>query len=87
MRIPAKNLKNYKDYDDGILKAIDDLKTQNDTLKTQAEEWKEKVEKFQDDLLAIKRKPIQIKDPTVDTVEIQNPFKKKPSAQDPDFDQ
>ena len=152
--IPAKNLKNYKDYDDGILKAIDDLKTQNNTLKTQmdialayspntyveelekirqkrhktavilsktrselrgsrdqtqnlleecqkyelsiakalekVEEWKEKAEKFQDDLLAIKRKPIQIKDPTVDTVKINNPLKKKPSiqdpTQDPDFD-
>ena len=51
-----------------------------------AEEWKEKAEKFQDDLLAIERKPIQIKDPTVDMVEIENPLKKKPSKQDPDFD-
>ena len=50
------------------------------------EEWKEKAEKFQDDLLAIERKPIQIKDPTVDVVEIENPLKKKPSKQDPDFD-
>ena len=148
--IPTEKLKTYEDYDNRILKAIDDLKTQNDTLKTQvdialayspnvyakelermrqkrrktavilsktrselresrdqtqnlleecqkyelsiakalekAEEWKEKAEKFQDDLLAIERKPIQIKDPTVDMVEIENPLKKKPSMQDPDFD-
>ena len=148
--IPTQKLETYKDYNNGILKAIDDLKTQNNTLKTQmdtalayspntyveelekmrqkrrktavilsktrselresrdqtqnlleecqkyevsiakaleeVEEWKEKAEKFQDDLLAIKRKPIQIKDPTIDTVEINNPFKKKPSTQDPDFD-
>ena len=148
--IPTEKLETYKDYDDGFLKAIDDLKTQNNTLKTQidialayspnvyakelermrqkrrktavilsktrselresrdqtqnlleecqkyelsiakalekAEEWKEKAEKFQDDLLAIERKPIQIKDPTVDMVEIENPLKKKPSMQDPDFD-
>lgn len=148
--IPTEKLETYKDYDDGILKAIDDLKTQNNTLKTQVdialayspnvyakelermrqkryktavilsktrselrksrdqiqnlleecqkyelsiakalekvEEWKEKAEKFQDDLLAIERKPIQIKDPTVDVVEIENPLKKKPSKQDPDFD-
>ena len=148
--IPTEKLKTYEDYDDGILKAVDNLKTQNNTLKTQmdialayspnvyakelermrqkrrktavilsktrselresrdqtqnlleecqkyelsiakalekAEEWKEKAEKFQDDLLAIERKPIQIKDPTVDMVEIENPLKKKPSMQDPDFD-
>ena len=148
--ISTQKLKTYEDYDDGILKAIDNLKTQNNTLKTQmdialayspnvyakelermrqkryktavilsktrselrksrdqtqnlleecqkyelsiakalekAEEWKEKAEKFQDDLLAIERKPIQIKDPTVDMVEIENPLKKKPSKQDPDFD-
>ena len=148
--IPTEKLKTYEDYDNRILKAIDDLKTQNNTLKTQmdialayspnvyakelermrqkrrktavilsktrselresrdqtqnlleecqkyelsiakalekAEEWKEKAEKFQDDLLAIERKPIQIKDPTVDMVEIENPLKKKPSMQDPDFD-
>jgi mobilization protein len=148
--IPTEKLETYKDYDDGFLKAIDDLKTQNNTLKTQidialayspnvyakelermrqkrrktavilsktrselresrdqtqnlleecqkyelsiakalekVEEWKEKAEKFQDDLLAIERKPIQIKDPTVDVVEIENPLKKKPSKQDPDFD-
>ena len=148
--ISTQKLKTYEDYDDGILKAIDNLKTQNNTLKTQmdialayspnvyvkelekmrqkryktavilsktrselrksrdqtqnlleecqkyelsiakalekAEEWKEKAEKFQDDLLAIERKPIQIKDPTVDMVEIENPLKKKPSMQDPDFD-
>ena len=148
--IPAEKLKTFKDFDEQILKAIYDLKTQNNTLKTQmdialayspntygkelermrqkrrktavilsktrselresrdqtqnlleecqkyelsiakalekAEEWKEKAEKFQDDLLAIERKPIQIKDPTVDMVEIENPLKKKPSMQDPDFD-
>ena len=148
--IPTEKLETYEDYDDGILKAVDNLKTQNNTLKTQidialayspnvyakelermrqkrrktavilsktrselresqdrvqnlleecqkyelsiakaleqAEEWKEKAEKFQDDLLAIERKPIQIKDPTVDMVEIENPLKKKPSKQDPDFD-
>ena len=148
--IPVEKLKTFKDFDEQILKAIYDLKTQNNTLKTQidialayspntyakelermrqkrrktavilsktrselresqdrvqnlleecqkyelsiakalekAEEWKEKAEKFQDDLLAIERKPIQIKDPTVDTVEIENPLKKKPSKQDPDFD-
>ena len=148
--IPTEKLETYEDYDDGILKAVDNLKTQNNTLKTQidialayspnvyakelermrqkrrktavilsktrselresrdqtqnlleecqkyelsiakalekAEEWKEKAEKFQDDLLAIERKPIQIKDPTVDMVEIENPLKKKPSMQDPDFD-
>ena len=148
--IPAEKLKTFKDFDEQILKAIYDLKTQNNTLKTQidialayspntyakelermrqkrrktavilsktrselresqdrvqnlleecqkyelsiakalekAEEWKEKAEKFQDDLLAIERKPIQIKDPTVDMVEIENPLKKKPSKQDPDFD-
>lgn len=148
--ISTQKLKTYEDYDDGILKAVDNLKTQNNTLKTQmdialayspnvyveelekirqkryktavilsktrselrksrdqtqnllekcqkyelsiaealkkAEEWKEKAEKFQDDLLAIERKPIQIKDPTVDMVEIENPLKKKPSKQDPDFD-
>lgn len=33
--IPTKKLETYEDYDNGILKAIDDLKTQNDTLKTQ----------------------------------------------------
>lgn len=148
--IPTQKLKTYEDYDDGILKAVDNLKTQNNTLKTQmdialayspnvyveelekmrqkryktavilsktrselrksrdqtqnlleecqkyelsiakalekVEEWKEKAEKFQDDLFAIERKPIQIKDPTVDMVEIENPLKKKPSKQDPDFD-
>ena len=148
--IPVEKLKTFKDFDEQILKAIYDLKTQNNTLKTQidialayspntyakelermrqkrrktavilsktrselresqdrvqnlleecqkyelsiakalvkAEEWKEKAEKFQDDLLAIERKPIQIKDPTVDMVEIENPLKKKPSKQDPDFD-
>ncbi|WP_314989799.1 mobilization protein [uncultured Campylobacter sp.] len=150
LEIPAEKLKTFKDFDEQILKAIYDLKTQNNTLKTQidialayspntyakelekmrqkrrktavilsktrselresqdrvqnlleecqkyelsiakalekAEEWKEKAEKFQDDLLAIERKPIQIKDPTVDMVEIENPLKKKPSKQDPDFD-
>ena len=62
--------------------ALDSLKIEQEA----ARRWKERAESFQDDLLAIKKKPIQIKDPTVDTVEIQNPFKKKPSAQDPDFD-
>lgn len=61
---------------------LDSLKIEQEAVR----HWKEVAESFQDDLLAIKSKPIQIKDPTVDTVKIQNPLKKKPSTQDPDFD-
>ena len=140
--IPTEKLKTYKDYDDGILKAIDDLKTQNNTLKTQMDtalalyakelekmrqkrrktavilsktrselrEFQDRVQnlleecqKYKNELIALQDEYDKLeekhyaafdaqivknpkKDPTVDTVEIQNPFKKKPSTQDPDFD-
>ena len=35
MMISTENFKSYDDYDNGILKAIDNLKRENDTLKTQ----------------------------------------------------
>lgn len=50
------------------------------------EGWKEKAEKLQDDLLAIKRKPIQIKDPTVDTVEYVLPLQNKKDPTRDDWD-
>lgn len=144
--ISTQKLKTYEDYDDGILKAIYELKTQNNTLKTQmdialayspntyAEELEkmrqkrrktavilsktrselrksrdqtqnllEECQKYKNELIALQDEYDKLeekhyaafdaqivknpkKDPTVDTVEIQNPFKKKPSTQDPDFD-
>ena len=150
--IPTEKLKTYEDYDNRILKAIDDLKTQNDTLKTQVdialayspntyveglEKMRQKrdktainlkkarqerdearkerdkiagdLEKAQDKISKLKEKNEELKeiaqayqdeiieqtpdkrslvkkDPTVDMVEIENPLKKKPSKQDPDFD-
>lgn len=144
--ISTEKTKTYEDYDDGILKAIDDLKTQNNTLKTQmnialayspnvyAKELEkmrqkrrktavilsktrselresrdqiqnllEECQKYKNELIALQDKYDKLeekhyaafdaqivknpkKDPTVDTVEIQNPLKKKPSMQDPDFD-
>lgn len=143
--IPTQKLKTYEDYDDGILKAVDDLKTQNNTLKTQmdialayspntyakelermrqkrdktaiilkkarrerdkARKERDKIagdfEKAQDKISKLKeiaqayqdeiieqtpdKRSLVKKDPTVDTVKINNPLKKKPSKQDPDFD-
>ena len=144
--ISTQKLKTYEDYDDGILKAIDNLKTQNNTLKTQmdialayspnvyvkelekmrqkryktavilsktrselrksrdqTQNLLEECQKYKNELIALQDEYDKLeekhhaafdaqivknpkKDPTVDTVEIQNPFKKKPSKQDPDFD-
>ena len=143
--IPTEKLEAYEDYDNGILKAIDDLKTQNNTLKTQmdialayspntyakelermrqkrdktaiilkkarrerdkARKERDKIagdfEKAQDKISKLKeiaqayqdeiieqtpdKRSLVKKDPTVDTVKINNPLKKKPSKQDPDFD-
>ena len=140
--ISTQKLKTYEDYDDGILKAVDDLntlKTQMDIAlayspnvyveelekirqkryktavilsktrselresRDQTQNLLEECQKYKNELIALQDEYDKLeekhyaafdaqivknpkKDPTVDTVEIQNPFKKKPSKQDPDLD-
>ena len=57
-------------------------------LKEKNEELKEIAQAYQDEIIeqTPDKRSLVKKDPTVDTVEIQNPLKKKPSMQDPDFD-
>ena len=73
-----------RDQNQNLLEECQKYKFLTAKALEKVEEWKEKVEKLQDDLLAIKRKPIQIKDPTVDTVEYVLPLqnKKDPTRDD-----
>jgi len=66
-----------RDQNQNLLEECQKYKFLTAKALEKVEEWKEKVEKLQDDLLAIKRKPIQIKDPTVDTVEYVLPLQNK----------
>jgi hypothetical protein len=64
--ISTENLKTYKDYDDGILKAISNLKRENDTLKTQNKALqeqndtkdKENIDPRQENASAVKFEPL-----------------------------
>lgn len=49
---------------------------------------KEIAQAYQDEIIeqTPDKRSLVKKDPTVDTVKINNPLKKKPSKQDPDFD-
>lgn len=53
--ISTENLKTYKDYDDGILKAINDLKIQNNTLKTQNKALQEQNDTKDKEIIALKQ--------------------------------
>lgn len=55
MMISTENFKTYDDYDNGILKAIDNLKRENDTLKTQNKALQEQNDIKDKEIIALKQ--------------------------------
>ena len=55
MMISTENFKTYDDYDNGILKAIDILKRENDTLKTQNKALQEQNDIKDKEIIALKQ--------------------------------
>ena len=55
MMISTENFKTYDDYDNGILKAISNLKRENDTLKTQNKALQEQNDIKDKEIIALKQ--------------------------------
>lgn len=55
MMISTENFKTYDDYDNGILKAIDNLKRENDMLKTQNKALQEQNDIKDKEIIALKQ--------------------------------
>lgn len=55
LMISTENFKTYDDYDNGILKAIDNLKRENDTLKTQNKALQEQNDIKDKEIIALKQ--------------------------------
>ena len=55
MMISTENFKTYDDYDNGILKAIDNLKRENDMLKTQNKALQEQNDTKDKEIIALKQ--------------------------------
>ena len=55
MMISTENFKTYDDYDNGILKAIDNLKRENDMLKTQNKALQEQNDIKDKEIITLKQ--------------------------------
>lgn len=55
LMISTENFKTYDDYDNGILRAIDNLKRENDTLKTQNKALQEQNDIKDKEIIALKQ--------------------------------
>ena len=90
----AKELERMRQKRDKTAIILKKARRERDKARKERDKIAGDFEKAQDKISKLKeiieqtpdKRSLVKKDPTVDTVKINNPLKKKPSKQDPDFD-